>query len=151
MEADLEERTSRYEKNASAAYFLIVKTKDGKKEIAIGSYLKDCSQEHLPAYAGERKNLAEKLGIKCDLPTPPFLQYFSSKPLADETIDGKRYNAHPVAEKKMMEKILEELAKLDPSIAGESKPQQLTKIGNRELKGAEFARLKKIYKIFMSA
>jgi hypothetical protein len=150
VEADLEERTRKFEESASAEYFLIIKTERGTQEIALGGYLKNCTKNDSPEY---RKNLnapAEKLGINSDPPTPALLQYFSSKPLTDEIKDGQRYNIHPIGEKFLLKKILEELAKLDPSITGEG-PQQLTKIGSKELKGIEFARLKKIYKIFSGA
>ncbi len=150
MEADLDERTRKFEKITSATYFLIIKTKEGKQEIELGRYLKDCPQDLLPEYFQERQSLAGKLEIDCNPPTPAFLQYFSSKQITDETINGQRYNIHPVAEKAIVQKIIEELAKIEPGIKvkGENKPQQLTKIGSRQLDAREFAILKEIYTKF---
>lgn len=148
MEADLEERTRTFEKSASAEYFLIIKKEHGTQEIALGGYLKDCTKDNSPEYRKKLHEPAEKLGINSDPPTPALLQYFSSKQLTDHVREGQKYNIHPVGEKFILKKILEELAKLDLSITGEDTPQQLTKIGGKELKGAEFSRLKKIYKIF---
>lgn len=145
MEADLEERTK-----GSTTYFLIIREGKTTREIEVGHASKDYTKDTIPSYQKNRQELAEKLRISCDLPTPPFLQYFSSKPIADKTINGQRYNIHPVTEKKMVEKILEELAKIDPSITGEGK-QQLTKIGNEQLDKYEFLVLKKLYKIFCNA
>jgi len=147
VEADLEERTQ----GRSSAYFLIIKTNEGKQEIELGRYLKNCPQDTLPEYFQERKSLAGKLGIKCSPPTPAFLQYFSSKQITDETINGQRYNIHPVAEKAIVQKIIEELAKIEPGIKikEERKPQQLTKIGSKQLGANEFLVLKKIYEKFL--
>lgn len=141
MEADLEERTN--------TYILVIRNGQ-TREIDVGKGSKDYTKDTVQSYQKYRQELAQKLGINCDLPTPPLLQYFSSKPITDKTKDGIRYNIHPVTEKKMVEKILEELAKLDPSITGEGK-QQLTKIGGKQLGTLEFIRLKKLYKIFTGA
>lgn len=145
MEADLEERTA-----GSTIYLLVIREGKTTREIEVGHAAKDYTKDVTPSYQKNRQELADKLGIPCDLPTPPLLQYFSSKPLTDKTINGQRYNIHPVTEKIMVVKILEELAKLDPSITGEGK-QQLTKIGNKQLGKYEFLVLKKLYQIFCNA
>ena len=105
--------------------------------------LKECQTP--PELHRERQNLSLEFNVGYCPPRPAMLEYFSTESIGSVVKGEKEANIHPGDEIKLVRKVLDALAEIDPRIKGKHGEAVLERIGTRRVDDAEIQRLNKVY------